>query len=152
MDYEQQNEVESHESYSEYESDEESQYSESTLSTHSGKKKVALFNVDKDRFKIKTNTYKVNGYDVVNSPGVKIRNAVTGYYEYTSSNDKTCRVGSLHEHCFFTMKLSINGYNRDGRLLFYDNPEQCERHLRIKIDKNIKKKWKDKYNAHKSIF
>lgn len=152
MSYEMQNELESHESYSEYDSDEESQYSESTLSKRSGKKKLLISNVDKDYFKIKTTTYKVNGYDVINSPGIKIRNAVTGYYEYTSSNNKSCRVGSLHEYCFFTMKLCINGYNREGRILFYDNPEQCERHLRIKIDKNIKSQWKEKYNAHKSIF
>ena len=152
MSYEMQNELESHESYSEYDSDEESQYSESTLSTRSGKKKLLISNVDKDCFKIKMNNYKITGYDVNNSPGIKIRNAVTGYYEYTSSNNKSCRIGSLHEHCFFTMKLCINGYNRQGRLLFYDNPEQCERHLRIKLDNNIKEQWKDKYNTHKNIF
>jgi len=30
------------------------------------------------------------------------------------------------------------------RKLFYDNPEQCERHLKIVMSKDVKEKWAEK--------
>ena len=102
--------------------------------------------LDKDFFQLKReNNRKISGYGTLNVPCVSIRNAVNGYY-ITDSNNKRCRVGSLDEDLFFSVKISMLGYDQEMRKLFYDNPEQCERHLRIDISNDIKKKWSEKYN------
>ena len=103
-------------------------------------------NLDKDFFQMKRqNNRKISGYGTLNVPGISIRNAVNGFF-ITDSKNKRCRVGSLDENLFFSAKISMLGYEQEMRKLFYDNPEQCERHLRININDDIKKKWNEKYN------
>jgi hypothetical protein len=71
--------------------------------------------------------------------GVRIRNAETGqYYKY--------KVGSKDEDLFFKIALAsgelktTNGSN----VLFYDSPEQYEKHLMAEIDQEIKERWVNK--------
>lgn len=66
-----------------------------------------------------------------------IRNAETGeYYKYT--------VGSMDEDLFFKVMIS-SGVNPTGPItLFYDTPEQYERHQYIELDTLTKKKWEVK--------
>lgn len=68
--------------------------------------------------------------------GMRIRNAETGqYYKH--------KVGSKEEGLFFKIALAsgelktTNGSN----VLFYDSPEQYEKHLMDEIDQEIKDKW-----------
>jgi len=71
--------------------------------------------------------------------GMSIRNAETGqYYKY--------KVGSQDEDLFFKIALATgelkttNGSN----VLFYDSPEQYEKHLMIEVDQEIKDRWVEK--------
>jgi hypothetical protein len=71
--------------------------------------------------------------------GVRIRNAETGqYYKY--------KVGSKDEDLFFKIALATgelkttNGSN----VLFYDSPEQYEKHLMTEVDQEIKDRWVEK--------
>jgi len=34
--------------------------------------------------------------------------------------------------------------NKESRRLYYSNPEECERHLKMQISQNIKEKWMEK--------
>ncbi len=71
--------------------------------------------------------------------GTRIRNAETGqYYKY--------KVGSKDEDLFFKIALATgelkttNGSN----VLFYDSPEQYEKHLMTEVDQEIKDRWVEK--------
>ena len=81
---------------------------------------------------------KVDCYTSSDS-GTNIRNAETGnYYKY--------KVGSKEEDLFFKVALSsgeikpANGSN----ILFYDSPEQYEKHLMYELSDDIKEKWIEK--------
>jgi hypothetical protein len=93
-----------------------------------------------DGMKIKTEVYSTSFV-----PGTMIRDAITGirYSQY--------RIGSWHEDLFFKVKDTC-GYIGDGTyLLFYESPEQCERHMKVKISTNVKKTWTDKFVKAKSM-
>jgi hypothetical protein len=50
-------------------------------------------------------------------------------------------VGSIQEDLLFKVSIS-NGENKQGPvLLFYDSPEQFEKHQYITLDQSIKEKW-----------
>lgn len=70
-------------------------------------------------------------------PGALIRNAVTGGYEYGY------RVGSSDENLFFKV-IRASGYDgdRDPHMLFYNSPEQYERHFMTTISQDEKERWK----------
>jgi len=71
----------------------------------------------------------------------KIRNAPTGIRE-------TDLVGSRAEDSYFTVKdVSVctkTEYNKEPRKLFYRNPEECERHLKITLSRQVKEAWHNK--------
>jgi len=86
----------------------------------------------------KVKNAKVDCYTSGDS-GMRIRNAETGqYYKY--------KVGSKEEDLFFKIALATgelkttNGSN----VLFYDSPEQYEKHLMAEIDEEIKERWVNK--------
>jgi len=71
--------------------------------------------------------------------GSNIRNAETGdYYKY--------KVGSKDEDLFFKIALASGNLKtkNNSNLLFYDSPEQFEKHLMIELDTYIKEQWVDK--------
>jgi len=71
--------------------------------------------------------------------GSKIRNAEDGnYYKY--------KVGSKEEDLLFKIRLAKGELktNNGSNLLFYDSPEQYEKHLTQEIDDEIKEKWVEK--------
>jgi hypothetical protein len=106
--------------------------------------------MDKDYYSYKKKifdgeVYKTSKVELYSSPLLNngyIRNAVTG-----SRMDH--RVGSKYEDLYFRVMDSCLGnhtpLNDLPRKLYYDNPEQCERHLQIVISKDIKTNWFDKY-------
>lgn len=68
--------------------------------------------------------------------GTNIRNAETGnYYKY--------KVGSKEEDLFFKVALSSGEINASNgsNILFYDTPEQCEKHLMSELSDDIKERW-----------
>jgi len=71
--------------------------------------------------------------------GMSIRNAETGnYYKY--------KVGSKEEDLFFKIALATGELKtRNGsNVLFYDSPEQYEKHLIYEIDQETKDRWVEK--------
>ena len=75
--------------------------------------------------------------------GTNIRNGETGeYYKL--------KVGSKDEDRLFKISLA-NGELRTkngGSILFYDSPEQCERHLYHVISDDMKEKWLEKRSLY----
>lgn len=69
-------------------------------------------------------------------PGLSIRDAVTGNYEKT-------KVGKSDEDLYFKVKVSV-GQDTPGSL-FYNSPEEFERHWHTEVSVEIKQKWLDKY-------
>ena len=81
----------------------------------------------------------------------RIRNAVTGML-YSEDHPK-CKylVGSLQEDLFFKACVSTGEtelYHRDNLkntvLLFYDSPEQFEKHQNLTLSQQVKEKWQEK--------
>jgi hypothetical protein len=70
------------------------------------------------------------------NPGSTIRNAVTGMYE------SGYKFGSANEDLFF--KVGQRSCGSGNHILFYDSPEQYEKHFRTTIHDDMKKKWTEK--------
>jgi len=71
--------------------------------------------------------------------GSPIRNAITGerYKQYL--------VGSRNEDLFFKVRMAAGGFSgSDGITLFYDSPEDYERHNKVVLSHEIKQTWLDK--------
>ena len=70
-----------------------------------------------------------------------IRNAVSGTFSRH-------RIGSKYDDLYFKMMdVTGKGRTKDNylpRKLYYDDPEQCERHLGITISQEIKNNWIEK--------
>ena len=90
-------------------------------------------------------------YETPNSSDCRIRNAVTGLW-YRDDHPK-CKylVGSRQEDLFFKVRISTgepeigNKENRKNTyLLFYDSPEQYERHQKTTVKQEEKEKWQEK--------
>jgi hypothetical protein len=114
---------------------------ESSLNTLRKKQRKLLESAkmaDKDYRKCRmlvkdTDTYKdMEFYGTTNNQGAKIRNAVDGsrYREYL--------VGSKNEHMLFKVRCLAH---KDPFTMFYDSPEQYERHMKRIIPQDIKAKW-----------
>lgn len=102
---------------------------------------------DKGFFKLKMgrNEPSITGFSTSYFPGSTIRNAVTGIYESDYMGKPLYKVGSDDEDIFFVVSVSLNGIS-EPRKLYYDSPEQCERHFKTTISAATKQKWVDKHN------
>lgn len=68
-----------------------------------------------------------------------IRNAATGVHY-------NCRVGTEDEDFFFSVLLSTGeSAGKYPPLLFYDCPEEYERHMDIRLPETMKNRWREKY-------
>jgi len=66
-----------------------------------------------------------------------IRNAETGeYYKY--------KVGTMDEELFFKVIISTGEVQTGPLTLFYESPEQYERHQHLQLDELTKKRWENK--------
>jgi len=85
-------------------------------------------------------------------PGSNIKNAITGqYYDYL--------VGSNDEKLLFKLIISTGEkgtmvyVNREWiaepSILFYDSPEECERHLSCEISLKTKRNWLEKRDKYR---
>jgi len=82
-------------------------------------------------------TIQIEFYSTVLTPGNCIRNAITG------TRFKEYRVGSSDEYLFFKVTNCAVSNRKCGEplTLFYDSPEQWERHFRCEISQEEKLKW-----------
>ena len=86
---------------------------------------------------------KLEYFSTVSSPGTPIRNAITGVREYN------LKVGNIvAESQFFKVHYAGNGITSviGPDTLFYDNPEQYERHMNCSVKPAIKEKWEKNYD------
>ena len=80
---------------------------------------------------------KVELYSTDTTPGVKIRDPITG----SRCNQ---RVGSYDEDLFFKVRMSIFEDNSVSTTLFYDSPESYERHQHTTVPTERKTAWMEK--------
>lgn len=84
---------------------------------------------------------KVGVYSSSTIPNAYIRDAVTG-----GTND-ICRVGSIYEDLFFKVCFATGEFGSEPKTMFFDCPEQYERHLNEKVSQAVKDKWTSKFAA-----
>jgi hypothetical protein len=113
--------------------------------------------MDKDYYSYKRPVFGEDGMrmekvEIYSSPLLTngfIRNAVTGIR-------MAHRVGSKYEDLYFrAMDVHSNSHtpiNDLPRKLFYDNPEQCERHLQITVPNEVKETWAQKNLRARALY
>lgn len=70
--------------------------------------------------------------------GTTIRNAISGSHYYGH------KVGSKYEDLYYKVGISTGDAGRDEVVLFYDSPEQYERHMYAYVDSETKQRWLEK--------
>ena len=99
--------------------------------------------------KVNNKTVPIYIYTTRYTPGSKIHNAVSGF------SDKHIVVGKASdEDQFFKVSLSTGELGKDpyGTHLYYDSPEQYEKHFYTTIqDKRIKDAWWKKYRLNQKM-
>jgi hypothetical protein len=116
-----------------------------TETKHHLKMKEVYKRMDKDyySYKIRVNNenIKIELYSSSSLSKSFIRNAITGIRSQY-------KVGSKYEDLFFKIKdvarKNQTVLNDLPRKLFYDSPEECERHLHITIPTELKENWMKK--------
>lgn len=88
--------------------------------------------------------YRVKVYITPNYPNSIIRNAITGT-AFKFQNGDYARVGSRDEDLFFSVLLATGEAGQTAALLFYDSPEQYERHMEETYPADGKSQWISKY-------
>lgn len=77
-------------------------------------------------------------------PNSKIVNAITGLRYRDEDPKLKILVGSIHEDMLFKVRISNGENNQEPSLLFYDSPEQFEKHQHTLINQNTKETWLNK--------
>ena len=83
------------------------------------------------------------------TPNSHIKNAMTGLYQF--SETRPFRVGTKDEDLFFTIILATGELGQMPPTLFYDNPEQYERHFFTKLSRELKNDWENKRDCAMSV-
>lgn len=82
-------------------------------------------------------TIKIELYSTSLTPGNKIRDAITGM-RYNE------RVGSNYEDLYFKVRMTTIHDANNVITLFYNSPEEYEKHQYVNISDEIKRKWRNK--------
>lgn len=77
-------------------------------------------------------------------PNSKIVNAITGLRYRDEDPKLNISVGSIHEDLFFKVRISNGESSPDPVLVFYDSPEQFEKHQCILLNQKLKESWLNK--------
>ena len=90
---------------------------------------------------------KMHNVEVFSSgcQGNIIRNAISGSYYYGD------RVGSKQEDLYYKVCISTGEVGKDTISLFYDSPEQYERHMYATVDSENKQRWLEKQITVKMV-
>lgn len=83
--------------------------------------------------------FKTEVYSTAITPGTLIRDAITGYKQ------ANYHIGTWKEDLFFKVNETSGYMGKGTYMLFYDSPEQYERHMKINISSALKRKWTDKF-------
>jgi hypothetical protein len=75
-------------------------------------------------------------------PNAIIKSAISGTYQ--GSGSRFFRVGTSDEDLFFSVSMATGELGQEAPVLFYENPEQYERHFMTKLPKELKEDWLDK--------
>ncbi len=86
------------------------------------------------------NNSKLEYYATSYVPGASIRNAITG------ARYENHRVGHLSEDLHFKVSYAGHDSSQTVSVMFYDDPEQFERHFSTHLSNNSKEEWNAKYN------
>ena len=79
-------------------------------------------------------------FETNNTHGRHIRNAVNG--QYTKHI-----VGSSDEYLYFSVLIATGESGQTPDCLFYESPEQYERHMRVVVSDSAKDVWRNRYNS-----
>jgi hypothetical protein len=85
---------------------------------------------------------RVHFFATSTTPNSIIKHAMTGML--MSDNGRFYRVGTIDEHLMFSVILATGEFGQNAPTLFYDTPEQYERHLFATLPQSIKDTWRDK--------
>lgn len=88
---------------------------------------------------VKSKRVKVTFFETLLTPNRFIKNAVTGALE------APFRVGTKDEDLFFSVMLSTGECGQNPPCLFYDSPEQYERHFFTIVSDDAKLRWRERY-------
>jgi len=99
--------------------------------------------VEKKDGSVKRQTIKIHLYNTAMSTGSRIVNAVTGY-SYSNNGKLKYTVGSSQEDDLFKVRFNTFQEKVPGITLFFDSPEQYERHLGKTVNESIKMKFYEK--------
>lgn len=105
-------------------------YKKSDPNYYTYKKMVLVDKNEKDNVKIEM-------YSTVLTPGNKIRDAVTGIRYHD-------RVGSKNEDLYFKVRMTTIHDPKNVITLFYNSPEEYERHQYVDVSNEIKELWREK--------
>jgi len=89
---------------------------------------------------------KIEYYHSGFTPGSSIRNAITGssYPQY--------KIGTLAENLFFKVtNATADEKNKQPFNMFFDNPDQYERHFKTSVSQDIKERWQRKHDIEWKI-
>lgn len=97
------------------------------------KKYVRRMNPDTEK------NVRVEFFPTSMAPNSAIKNAVSGAYQGTGN--RLFRTGTKDEDLFFTVVIATGELGQTPPTLFYDNPEQYERHFFTKLSQETKEDW-----------
>ena len=85
---------------------------------------------------------RVEFFPTLTTPNSRIKNAVSGAFQ--ASDTRAFRVGTKDEDLFFSVIIATGEFGQTPPTLFYDNPEQYERHFFVKLSRDLKTRWSTK--------
>jgi len=88
---------------------------------------------------------KVGVYSTNSTPGSLIRDAVTGATHYLHC------VGSHYEDLYFKTGFATGEFGSETKTMFFDSPEQYERHLNATVSQRNKTTWTNKFAAARDL-
>jgi hypothetical protein len=81
---------------------------------------------------------QIEVYSTNTNPGSTIRCPITGSYFVNS------RVGKSDENLFFKVRIADGSSQENPITLFFDSPEQYERHMKTTVSQKTKETWNEK--------
>lgn len=121
--------------------------SEESLNSRKSMSKKEEFNTLKGFYKVyhvvNKKPVRIEFYETSYTPGSFIRNAITGYIY------KGLRVGKSDEDLLFKVNNATGETGKGPHFLYYDNPEQWERHFHCTCSTETKQFWLEKYMNEK---
>lgn len=119
-------------------SDDSSSYHLSEKADPNSKKKKYVRRLNPDLQK----NVRVEFFPTNTAPNSLIKHAITGVHQ--SVNGRFFKTGTKDEDLFFSVILATGELGQNAPVLFYENPEQYERHFFTKLSEQIKNKWVEK--------